>query len=62
MKVLTITETASQLKTSVAMVRHFIKTDSTFPYVSYGKKSYRVDSVELQKWFAKRSERAKTTA
>jgi hypothetical protein len=59
MKVLTINETASLLKTSQARIRHFIKTDKSFPYVSYGKKSYRIDVVELQKWFLKRSERAK---
>ena len=57
MTLLNITETATRLRASAAQVRTIIKTDKDFPCMSYGKKSFRIEAGELDKWVLKQTQK-----
>jgi hypothetical protein len=51
MKLLTIAETAIQLRLPPGKIRDFIKNDKTFPGYIFSKKTIRVDAEKLDGWW-----------
>ncbi|MDR2476802.1 MAG: hypothetical protein LBD18_03340 [Treponema sp.] len=50
MKLFSIQQAAIFLKTSPAKIRHWIKTDKSFPVVVYGERQKRIIAEKLPLW------------
>jgi hypothetical protein len=62
MNLLTIAETAIKLRTTPKQIRHWIKTDKSFPCMIYSVRATRVLADNLEKWLLKKTERTTTPA